>query len=194
VNQYQAMVSTFNKAVEARPDVNLRVKLIQEEAEEFVEAVKVRNVVDAIDALCDLLYVVYGAADVFEVELDTTKEEQSPATNKVNWPRVYSELDDFNHSVSHVVWAIRSFQNWDAKGKLKNELELLAGGLWECGAEGLGVDLSPFFEEVHRTNMHKLTGPKRDDGKQLKPADWKPPRIEEMYLRLRHGQNLKEEQ
>lgn len=56
-----------------------------------------------------------------------------------------------------------------------------------CGAEGLGVDLRPFFREVHRTNMNKLKGPKREDGKQLKPDGWKPPRIEAMLYRLGQG-------
>lgn len=40
-----------------------------------------------------------------------------------------------------------------------------------------GIDLGPFFEEVHRANMDKLRGPKRADGKQLKPDDWRPPDI-----------------
>lgn len=42
-------------------------------------------------------------------------------------------------------------------------------------AVAAGVDLDPHFEEVHRANMNKLQGPKRADGKQLKPEGWKPP-------------------
>lgn len=42
-------------------------------------------------------------------------------------------------------------------------------------AVAAGVDLEPHFEEVHRANMMKLTGPKREDGKQLKPEGWLPP-------------------
>lgn len=37
-----------------------------------------------------------------------------------------------------------------------------------------GVDADAVFEEVHRANMRKTTGPKRADGKQLKPPGWKP--------------------
>lgn len=40
-----------------------------------------------------------------------------------------------------------------------------------------GLDMEPIFEEVHRSNMQKLNGPKRADGKQLKPEGWKPPDI-----------------
>lgn len=185
---YQGMVQKFNLGVKSKPDKDLRIKLIQEEAEEFLEAVKVENVVEVIDALCDLLYVTYGAADVFGCGmLDTEDYEKIHPTGKPNWPLLNRELEDFNLSVSDVVKSIRIHEQFNAKGKLHSELEDFAQGLWQCAAEGVGVDLRPFFEEVHRTNMHKLKGPMREDGKQLKPADWKPPRIEALYLRLRNG-------
>ena len=38
----------------------------------------------------------------------------------------------------------------------------------------LGIDADAVFRAVHRANMHKTTGPKRADGKQMKPADWQP--------------------
>lgn len=41
-----------------------------------------------------------------------------------------------------------------------------------------GVDLEPFWNEVHRTNMAKKGGPTREDGKKLKPDDWQPPNLE----------------
>lgn len=50
----------------------------------------------------------------------------------------------------------------------------------------MGIDIEPFFEEVHRTNMAKVGGPVREDGKRLKPEGWKPPRIKEMLQELRN--------
>lgn len=47
-------------------------------------------------------------------------------------------------------------------------------------AVAFGIDLAPLFEEVHATNMAKLGGGKREDGKYLKPTGWKPPRIAEL--------------
>ncbi|WP_291426241.1 hypothetical protein [Deinococcus sp.] len=38
----------------------------------------------------------------------------------------------------------------------------------------LGVDADAVFAEVHRANLSKASGPKRSDGKQLKPEDWRP--------------------
>lgn len=35
-----------------------------------------------------------------------------------------------------------------------------------------GVEADEAFGEVHRANMEKVSGPKREDGKQLKPKDW----------------------
>lgn len=40
-----------------------------------------------------------------------------------------------------------------------------------------GIDLAPFWNEVHRTNMAKAGGPVRADGKRLKPPGWTPPDI-----------------
>lgn len=83
----------------------LRASLIEEEAAETCEAIRAGNLVEAIDGLCDLLCVTYGAAIEF------------------------------------------------------------------------GVDLAPFWLEVHRTNMAKVGGPVREDGKRLKPEGWTPPDI-----------------
>lgn len=117
MDRFQRMVHEFHTvchlgapdrpALEGFPGA-LRVSLIEEEAAELARAVADRDMVGMIDALCDLLYVTYGAA--------------------------------------------------------------------VC----LGVDLEPFFQEVHRSNMAKRGGPIRADGKQLKPAGWQPPRIAEL--------------
>lgn len=47
-------------------------------------------------------------------------------------------------------------------------------------SNAMGIDLEPYFDEVHRTNMAKVGGPTREDGKKLKPPGWQPPRILEM--------------
>lgn len=115
MNNHQKMVREFHKAIGvAAPDSptltemksGLRVDLILEEANEFREAVEQNDWPEMIDAIGDLLYVVYGAA----VEM--------------------------------------------------------------------GVDMEPFFREIHRTNMAKTGGPIREDGKLLKPKGWRPPDIQ----------------
>lgn len=47
-------------------------------------------------------------------------------------------------------------------------------------AVSLGIDLRPVWDAVHATNMAKVGGGKRDDGKVLKPPGWVPPNIEKV--------------
>lgn len=86
-----------------RPE--LRAELLREEASETCDAIIRGDLVEAIDGLCDVIVVAYGAAVEF------------------------------------------------------------------------GVDLAPFWDEVHRTNMLKVGGETRSDGKKLKPKDWVGPDI-----------------
>ena len=53
--------------------------------------------------------------------------------------------------------------------ELTDLLYVTYGAIWACG-----VDPDPVFEEVHRANMRKLDGPRRADGKVLKPEGWQP--------------------
>ena len=84
----------------------LRERLIQEEFDELKEAMKAGNLPGIAKELADLLYVVYGTA------------------------------------VSY------------------------------------GIDVAPVFREVQRSNMSKVGGYKRDDGKWVKPPTYSPARID----------------
>jgi predicted HAD superfamily Cof-like phosphohydrolase len=55
-------------------------------------------------------------------------------------------------------------------------------------AVSCGVELEPFFREVHRSNMRKLGAGVRADGKVLKPEDWTPPDIKGLLLELYRGE------
>lgn len=50
--------------------VSLRLKLIDEEFKEVIEAFQQKDRVQIAKELTDLLYVVYGAGDVFGLDLD----------------------------------------------------------------------------------------------------------------------------
>ncbi|MGC4097446.1 MAG: MazG nucleotide pyrophosphohydrolase domain-containing protein [Nitrospira sp.] len=112
----QAMVEAFHSkfeiVVQATPmDLNedtkeLRVRLIQEEFDELKEAMAAGNLAAVAKELADLLYVTYGTA------------------------------------VSY------------------------------------GIDMDPVFREVHRSNLSKIGGYKRADGKWIKPPTYSPADIE----------------
>ena len=59
-------------------------------------------------------------------------------------------------------------------------------------AIAMGIDIDPFFDEVHRSNMSKLDPItkqpiRRADGKILKPNTYSPPNIKELLFKL-HGE------
>jgi len=80
MNSEQRSVLDFHKVIEAwsaaTPSVpptsvrRLRVKLIEEEFEEYREASEACDVVEVADALADLLYVVYGAALAWGIDME----------------------------------------------------------------------------------------------------------------------------
>jgi predicted HAD superfamily Cof-like phosphohydrolase len=106
----QQQVAEFHKTFEIPDSVyptivdhetqELRVRLIQEEFDELKEAMDKKDLIGIADGLADILYVVYGTA------------------------------------VSY------------------------------------GLDMDPIFQEVHRSNMSKVGGHKREDGKWVKPPTY----------------------
>ena len=183
ISEFQKLVSGFNKGIGAKKDIELRIKLIDEEVKETADAIDNNQVIEVIDGLCDVLYVTYGAADVMGLELKDGYEDLPP-TGKLNWDNTTSQKELFLDVATSAVMFLR--ENISAVG-LQWALQDLSDQCWVLATKGLGIDLRPFFLEVHRTNMHKLNGPVREDGKRLKPPGWKPPRIEAMYNRLVAG-------
>jgi predicted HAD superfamily Cof-like phosphohydrolase len=93
----------------------LRVRLIQEEFTELQEAMAAQDLPGVAKELADLLYVVYGTA------------------------------------VSY------------------------------------GVDMDPVFREVHRSNLSKVGGYKREDGKWVKPPTYSPADVKPLLARQLSG-------
>jgi predicted HAD superfamily Cof-like phosphohydrolase len=70
------------------------------------------------------------------------------------------------------------------KASVDADLPALADGFADLDyvVEGsrleFGIHGAPIAREVHRANMAKVGGPRREDGKVLKPKGWMPPDIE----------------
>lgn len=47
-------------------------------------------------------------------------------------------------------------------------------------AVSLGIDMEPVFQEVHRSNMSKVGGHKREDGKWVKPPTYSPAQLDDL--------------
>lgn len=69
------------------------------------------------------------------------------------------------------------------QAKVSVDLPMIADSLADAAyvIEGanleFGIDSGPVLDEVHRSNMTKVDGPVRADGKRLKPENWQPPDI-----------------
>ena len=102
---FQIVVQQTPGLVDERTRI-LRERLIQEEFDELKEAMAKQDLAAVAKELADLLYVVYGTAVSF------------------------------------------------------------------------GIDMGPIFQEVHRSNMSKIGGYKREDGKWVKPPTYSPAAVE----------------
>lgn len=76
-------------------------------------------------------------------------------------------------------------------GETEPNLERVIDGLCDLKyvtdgtAEDIGIDLEPFSDEVHRSNMSKVGGEKRADGKWMKPPTYTPPDIAGVLTEVR---------
>jgi len=74
-------MKTFGQEVKTKASLStdkinqLRINLIREELEEFIEAIKNKDLQEVVDALTDILYVTYGAGHAFGVNLDNCFDE-----------------------------------------------------------------------------------------------------------------------
>ena len=84
-----------NEASFSTDQINqLRYNLIKEELEEFKKAIDEKNLLEAADALTDILYVTYGAGHAFGIDLDKCFEEvQNSNMSKLdeNGKPIYNE-------------------------------------------------------------------------------------------------------
>ena len=77
----KVFMETFGQEVKTNielPDKQtqkLRVRLIQEELTELIQALATNDEIEVADALTDILYVTYGAGHAFGVDLDACFRE-----------------------------------------------------------------------------------------------------------------------
>ena len=74
-------METFGQEVKSKPSLSsekinqLRFNLIKEELDEFKQALGNNDLLEAADALTDILYVTYGAGHAFGIDLDACFDE-----------------------------------------------------------------------------------------------------------------------
>lgn len=84
------------------------------------------------------------------------------------WQEVQQELDKLEGQLGDQT-ALTATDLAPLAHELADLLYVTYGAL-----DQLGIDADAVFAEVHRANLSKASGPKRADGKQLKPEGWQP--------------------
>ena len=80
-NSVKKFMEVFGQEVKTKAEfpsekiIKLRLNLIQEELDEFDQALKNKDLKAVADALTDILYVTYGAGHAFGINLDKCFEE-----------------------------------------------------------------------------------------------------------------------
>tara|TARA_B100000530_G_C15928103_1_gene475780 strand:+ start:2324 stop:2824 length:501 start_codon:yes stop_codon:yes gene_type:complete len=73
IKKYNSFKKESDTIFDDKKLTKLRLDLIQEEVTELKDAIETRDKKEVIDALGDILYVVYGAADAFGINEDLYK-------------------------------------------------------------------------------------------------------------------------
>ena len=142
-------INCFN---EDRKLIDFRLELIKEEQREFIEAHNSRNIIEMADALCDLLYVAYGAALCLGINLE--EATQQPEEKYIpNLLEVYETQIKAN--IRNINLVINNLQYANSINMFSSNLRLLLMNVYDFGSF-LGFNLDSMFREVHRSNMSKV--------------------------------------
>lgn len=142
----------------------VRATLLDEEHAELQAAIKEGNLLHVAQELADLVYVTYGTALVYEIDMEAMRDVCRKTTMLIE--------------TSHK-WVQRALNTTD-KALIGWSLATLANAC-TVYADHHGIDLDAAVAEVHRANMTKL-GPngevlRRADGKILKGNAYTPPNM-----------------
>lgn len=140
--------------------VSLRYSLIEEETKEFIEAVKNKDIVEMIDALADIDYVVYGAGHAFGINMDSMLTlSDLPVPQEVSPQTYFSRTSDghLNRLCNEFTELLAALKKAIAN---RNVIDIAVFFLkivehTYVVASELGVNLNEAFRLVHASNMTK---------------------------------------
>ncbi len=98
----------------------------------------------------------------FDIHIAATPSVPDDATQILRHRLIKEEFEEFQEAM----------QSKDLSAMAKELADLLY--VVYGTAVSLGIDMEPIFKEVHRSNMSKVGGYKREDGKWVKPPTYSP--------------------
>lgn len=102
----------------------------------------------------------------FDILVHTSPTDASEDTKRLRIRLIQEEFDELKESMAE--------GNLAALAKEMADLLYVVYGT----AVSYGIDMEPVFREVHRSNLSKVGGYKREDGKWVKPSTYSPADIE----------------
>jgi len=102
----------------------------------------------------------------FDILVHTSPTDASEDTRRLRIRLIQEEFDELKESMME--------GNLAALAKEMADLLYVVYGT----AVSYGIDMEPVFREVHRSNLSKVGGYKREDGKWVKPPTYSPAKIE----------------
>ena len=102
----------------------------------------------------------------FEISAQTTPTDLNEETKQLRVRLMQEEFDELKQAMA--------IGNLAAVAKEMADLLYVTYGT----AVSYGIDMEPVFQEVHRSNLSKVGGYKRADGKWVKPPTYSPADIE----------------
>lgn len=176
----------FESVFSSQPSlVRLRFDLIKEEILELHQAFRDENKLEIIDALTDILYVVYGAGVSFGIPMNKQFANLSQFSNinvkgdtLTNYERTKALYEEHNPFIPHAITTLFDVDNTQILQLMitnitnamdlvsvafaSNNFEQVASSLvntlyvtYLIGVK-LGVDLNKSFQIVHSSNMSKV--------------------------------------
>jgi len=113
----------------------------------------------------------------FGIAIGTIPAAPDEATRSLRVNLIKEEFDELQEALA--------MQNLSAIAKeLADLLYVVYGTAVSCG-----IDLEPVFQEVHRSNLSKVGGSRREDGKWIKPPTYSPACIQPILAAQREAAN-----
>lgn len=116
----------------------------------------------------DAQHMVLEFHEQFDIQVATQPRVPDESIQKLRTRLIQEEFDELKEALEVKDLAAIAKE-------LADLLYVVYGTAVSCG-----IDMEPVFREVHRSNMSKVGGYKRDDGKWVKPPTYSPAEIQPM--------------
>jgi len=118
--------------------------------------------------LNDAQKMVQEFHEQFDIHISATPSAPNTTTQTLRFRLIQEEFEELQEAMQE--------KDLPAIAKELADLLYVVYGT----AVSLGIDMEPVFKEVHRSNMSKVGGYKREDGKWIKPSTYSPASLDKI--------------